>query len=1213
MRYFKAGLCLLFSFSFNNTFFVHGEEPMPEAKPTVYMVSTAHLDTQWNWDIQSTVREYVWNTLNQNLYLLEKYPEYVFNFEGGVKYSWMKEYFPREYGLLKKYIADGRWHLTGSSWDATDAIVPSVESALRNILLAQTFYREEFGTESTDIFLPDCFGFGWTLPTVAAHCGLIGFSSQKLQWRVNPFYGDRRYPFTVGLWQGIDGSRIMMAHGYPYTTHWQDEDLTQNTTVAARVNDSPLRVGMHYYGTGDIGGSPTIGSVEAVVGATVNDGPVKVLSVTSDSLYKHFMPYDSHPELPVFDGELTMDVHGTGCYTSQAAMKLYNRRNEMLGDAAERASVAAELLGQVEYPTQTLTDAWRRFIFHQFHDDLTGTSIPRAYEFSWNDELISLKHFASVLENASAGVAEMLDTRTNGIPVVLYNALAHEVTDVVEIDIPAKYRPAKAIVKGAKKEPLKSQVIGYQNGKARILVEATVPPCGYAVIDVSLSGKSNATPSAAANELTNSRYKLTFNDAGDITSLVDIDANREYVADGKAIRLAMFEQNESFSWPAWEVVKETVDREPVSIVDDCEITSVENGPLRHTLRIRKRYGDSEFVQYVRLYEGHLADRIDFYNEIDWATTNALLKAEFPLSVANEEATYDLGLGSIRRGNNVPTAYEVYAQRWADLTDRSDEYGLTIMNDCKYGWDKPADNIIRLTLLHTPKTRSGYSYQNRQDFGHHTFTYSLLPHNGNLNQAQTDRRADQLNQSLKAFVTEKHPGKLGRTFSLAVTDNPHIAVKAIKKAECSDEYVVRIYETSGKDSRTGTISFPFAITGAVRADGTEKTIGEAVFNGNTLDVEVGKNGIATYKLTFDKPDMSERAEYYPVPLAYDKKCYSWNGFESDGDFSEGYTYAGELIPSYLKAGNVPFTLETKARFNGKKCVGDTISFPKGEYNRLYILAACASETSGCRDDVKVGKYSATLTVPSYTGFVGQWGHTGHTEGYLYDDEIAFVGTHRHSPAGDEPYEFTYMFRYCIDIPSDVSYIVLPDNPNLVIFAATLAEEDFSDFKVASQLFPTGNKQSQSPAYSIADSARNHDSESASLVNASNLIGWSGYVNEREHPRFMHDGDTYTKWCDVSGMPAYVDYDLGAITPVSDWQLLFAGIENQGYIASTCMLQVRNSKDEEWRTVDRLLSNRRNRVTRRLNTPVEARYVRLLVVQPEQSADGPATRIYEFAVH
>ncbi len=1179
------------------------------SRPTAYMVSNAHLDTQWNWDVQTTIRDYVWNTLNQNLILLEKYPNYIFNFEGGVKYAWMKEYYPREYELLKKYISDGRWHVCGASWDATDAIVPSVESAIRNILLAQDYYRKEFGIESTDIFLPDCFGFGWTLPTVANHCGLIGFSSQKLGWRNNPFYGDRKYPFTVGLWKGVDGSKIMMTHGFDYGRRWGDEDLTQNRLLEERIGESPLGLTYCYYGTGDIGGSPTITSVKAVDDAVGVQGPIKIISAESDRLYKDFLPYDSHPELPEFDGELTMDVHGTGCYTSQAAMKLYNRQNELLGDAAERAAVAAEMLGASEYPSQFITDAWRRFIYHQFHDDLTGTSIPRAYEFSWNDELLSLKHFANVVENASQAVAAGLDTRVKGIPVVLYNALGHEVTDIVTLRIPSAKYPAKATVTDASGRQLMAQIAGYEDGEALVLAEVTVPSNGYTVIDLNLSGKGHAQASAPANTLENSLYRLAFDDKGDITSLIMKAHGKELVKPGKAIRLAMFEENESFSWPAWEILKETLEREPVSFGENAKITLIDSGPLRSTICIEKEYGGSKFKQYISLYEGDLADRIDFYNEVDWQETNRLLKAEFPLAVENPNAVYDLGLGTIERGNNIPTAYEVYSQRWADLTDRSGDYGLTVMNDSKYGWDKPDENTLRLTLLHTPKTTTHYPYQDHQDQGYHTFTYSLMPHKGELDTPSASRAADRLNQRVKAFTTSKHPGALGRSFSAANIDNPNVAIKALKKAESSDEYVVRVYETSGSGSQKATIEFPYAIKKAVEADGTEKTLRDAAFSGNKLNVEVGKNGIKTYKVVLDTPAPAASKTFAYLPLAYDKKCFSWNGFESDADFSEGFSFAGELIPDTLVFSGIPFDIENRALLNGKVCSGDTLRLPEGKFNRVHILAATASEKKPATGEFKAGKSTKAIEVPSYTGFIGQWGHTNHTEGFLKADDVAYVDTHRHSPEGDNPYEFTYMFHYVIDLPKDAKEIILPDNRDIVIFAATAVGDDTPALTSASDLYRT----SIAAAPAGASSASTGYVEKKNLLDASKQIAWSGFVNDSERPALLHDGDISTKWCDNSGIPSFVDYDLGEPQTISEWTLTGAGHENPSFITSTCLLQVKDSPEQEWRTVDALLSNKRNTVYRKLSAPVTARYLRLEVIQPEQSPEGPATRIYEFSVY
>lgn len=1173
-------------------------------KAKAYMVADAHLDTQWNWDIQTTIKEYVWNTLNQNLFLLNQYPDYIFNFEGGVKYAWMKEYYPREYELMKAFVKAGRWHVSGASWDATDTLVPSIESFIRNIMLGQEFYRKELGVESTDIFLPDCFGFGWTLPTVAAHCGLIGFSSQKLDWRNNPFYGKSKHPFTVGLWKGVDGASVMLAHGYDYGRRWDNEDLSENKYLMELSRCTPLNTVYRYYGTGDVGGSPTIASVASVEKGIKGDGPLKIISATSDQLFKDYQPYDAHSELPVFDGELLMDVHGTGCYTSQAAMKLYNRQNELLGDAAERASVAAALLGTAEYPGKSLTESWQRFIFHQFHDDLTGTSIPRAYEFSWNDELLSLKQFSGILTHAVGSVAGKLDTRVKGIPVVLYNASGFKAADVVTMEVKAPRFPKGVAVYNEQGKQVASQLVSYTDGKVRLLVEATVPANGYAVYDVRLSGEGRKVSAVEATSIENSLYKLTLNENGDITSLLDKKNNKELVKAGKAIRLALFTENESFEWPAWEILKKTVDATPISITEDVKMTLCENGALRKTLCVEKRHGDSFFRQYIHLYEGILAHRIDFTNEVDWQSANALLKAEFPLNLNNEKATYDLGVGSVQRGNNSLTAYEVYAQYWADLTDANGSYGVSIMNDSKYGWDKPDNNTLRLTLLHTPKTKSNYAYQDRQDFGRHTFTYSLVGHTGALDVVRTRENAELLNQRIKAFAVGKHRGELGKSYSLAFSDNRNVLIKALKKAESSDEYVVRVYEAGGKQAQKASIVFADNLVAAVEADGTEKTIGKAAFSGNRLEVSVNPNGIKTYKVRFAS-NKKVQTVARPLPLAYDKKCFSWNEFKAAADFEAGYSYAAELIPTEMNVNGVPFKLETREELNGMACKGNVLKLPADcAYNRLYILAAAASDKD-VKGIFRTGKSVQEIIVPSYTGFIGQWGHTGHTEDYLKDAEVAYVGTHRHSGEGDQPYEFTYMFKFAIDLPEKATEVVLPDNKDIVIFAATLTNVAAASVCPVSELFRTANKCNR---YQTESST-----ERVNILKQDMVMGYSSYVNEKEKPAFMVDGDENTKWCAIAEMPHYVDFDLGSERSINGWKLLNAAGENHSYITSSCFLQGKTDKNSEWRTLDYVSGNGKNVLNRTLNKPESVRYLRLLVTQPMQSASGKDVRIYEMEVY
>ena len=1180
------------------------EKPMK-----AYMVANAHLDTQWNWDVQATIRDHIRNTLTQNLFLLKQYPDYIFNFEGAVKYSWMKEYYPELYNEMKQYVDNGRWQITGSGWDANEVIIGSPESWIRNILLGQTFYRKEFNREGTDVFLPDCFGFPYTLPSLAAHCGLIGFSSQKLGWRAKPFYeGNKRYPFTIGLWEGIDGSRIMMAHGFGYAERWKDEDLSKNTQLIREIGESPLNQVYRYYGTGDIGGSPTVSSVRAVEKGIKGDGPVQIVSATSDQLYKDYLPYDQHPELPVFDGELTMDLHGNGCYTSQAAMKLYNRQNEHLGDAAERASVMADWLGTAAYPRQQLTEAWQRIIWHQFHDDLTGTSIPRAYEFSWNDELLSLKQFSDVLTHSVGAITRKMDTNVSGLPVVVYNNEAFPVTSIVklQLDNATNYN-----VSDASGKPVKSQL----TADGHLLFEASVPSTGMAVYSLKPGGK-NVTVSLPRweGQLENSVYRLRVDANGDIESLYDKQAQRELVAEGRRIRLVVFNDCRSESWPAWEIQKRTLDKEPVGIHDNVSISMTENGPLRKTLTITKRYGTSDIRQQIHLYEGSEADRIDFENTVDWKAENALLKAEFPMTISNEKASYDLGLGMVERSNNRDNQFEVYSHEWTDLTDRSGSYGMTILNDSRYGWDKPADNTLRLSLLYAPKPGRAYAYQAHQDKGRHVFTYSLIGHQGALYLAETTQRATVLNSPLRAFQTPKHKGELGRTVSFVSSDNSNVLIRALKQAEASDEYVVRVYELGGKSAQKAHLTFAADIVKAVEADGTEKTLRPASFSGRHLQVSIKPFSVKTYKLKLNTSHLSPLTTHLsplttPLSLPFNRQCATFNAFRSEADFEGGFSYAAELLPEdgKLEVDGITFQLGESDDLNGLSCKGDTLQLPSVA-TRLYLLAASNQGDRDAAFAILNGKSRVvsrpTLEVPFYSGFVGQWGHDGQTRGHLKQAQVAYVGTHRHSPTLDEPYEYTYMYKLHLDIPKDATQLVLPNDPHIVIFAATLANDDAPALPLT-KLFETSNRDDYSYRSAGDDDAM---PTTPNLLKGAKILSWSGYVNDRERPEFLTDGNPKTKWCDTNPAPNYVTFDLGAVQKVSRWRLLNAGAEMSSYITRTCLLQTRCNETEEWTTVD-MFDQNRNNVTDRHFTPTDARFVRLFVVGSTQTT-GDATRIYEF---
>lgn len=1164
-----------------------------QSNPKIYLVSNAHLDSQWNWDVQRSISEYVPKTLYSNLLLMERYPEYVFNCEGGIKHYWMKEYYPEAYEKLAKYVKDGRWHISGASWEASDANVPSTESLTRNILYGQHFYMKEFGVTSTDIFLPDCFGFGQHLPTVAHHCGLLGFSTQKLQWREKPFYGNMKEPFPFGRWTGIDGSEIYMALRVgKYSRRFGGEDLSQSEELVKHAAKHPLNIGMFYYGVGDIGGSPTLASVRSAVAGQRGRGPVQIINAASDQLFKDIESQGLKVES--FNGELLMDVHGTGCYTSQAQMKFFNRRNEQMADAAEHAAVAADWLGELEYPRAVVEDAWKRFIWHQFHDDLTGTSIPRAYEFSWNDELISLNQFSSVLNSSVSAVSRNLNTQVSGNAVVVYNPLGFDRTDVVVLE------GVKAKVFDASDKPVRCQ----NTAQGNTLFVAQVPALGYAVYSFKEgSAPASSTMSVSEKGLENSVYKVTLDANGDICSIVDKRSGRQLVENGKSIRLAMFTQNESYRWPAWEILKKTIDREPVAVTDSVKISVARKGAVEVSVKVEREFGESKFVQYISLYDGAHADRIDITNEVDWHSTNALLKAEFPLAVSNPVTRYDIGVGSLERGVNTPTAYEVYAQQWADLTSKDGSYGVSVMNDSKYGWDKPAENVMRLTLLHTPKTKSGYKYQDRQDMGHHRFVYSIVGHQGNWRDGNTVRKAEQLNQPLLAFRSAKHTGKLGRQFSFA-TPSENVALRALKIAEDDDSYVVRFYETAGRAHDDAQITFCSDIIEAKQTNGNEEVLTNARFSGKTLKFTIGAFGMRTFRVKLARVKPFElRQRQLTLPLNYN--AFSFNAFRNEANFDGvGNSYPAELIPQKVVFNGIEFEMADAASHSTMRCDGQRIALPQGSWNKVYLLAAASK--CDAMAEFAVGDSKQSRLVPYYSGFIGQWGHTGHTEGYLKRAQIAHVTTHRHSMSlnKDLPYEFGYMFLIELDVPRGAKEIVFPEQKQINVFAAVVA----SDVQNVTPLTNATQVSLPEPKLlSVEEQALN-------ILSEKHITAWSGFTKKSESPQMILDDNPATKWCDKDAdhTVKFIEFDLGKQKPCHGWYVLHAAIESPERITNAFSLKGRNSENEPWRVLDEVKKNSEKDTNRRFAKPETVRYLRFEITDGDQQSSNIA-RIYELSVY
>jgi alpha-mannosidase len=1107
-------------------------EPDLAKQPTLYVVAYSHLDTQWRWEYPRVINDYIPRTLHDNFELLDKYPNYVFNFSGANRYRMMKEYWPADYARLKQYVAAGRWFPAGSSVEESDVNVPSAESIFRQILYGNRYFQREFGKTSAEYMLPDCFGFPASLPSILAHAGIKGFSTQKLTWNSAAAVGGRGsiqetprgVPWNVGYWVGPDGRGVIAALNPGSYGGQIREDISRSPSIAnptarnnpvdwpARVNRNGLVSGLftdyHYYGTGDTGGAPNEDSVrmmEAIVTrnpalmrapiASVGDGPLKVVPATAEQMFLNIRA-DQIKGLPRYKGDLLLTDHSAGSLTSQSYQKRWNRMNELLADAAEKASIGAAWLGARQYPRQRLNDAWTLVMGGQFHDILPGTSTPKAFQFSWNDDVIAMNQFASVMTSATEGIASTLNTQVAGEAIVVYNPLNIDREDVVEANVAFPPNTSFRVV-GPDGTHVPAQVLSTADGVATLLFVAKVPSVGYAVYDVQSVPSYSTESQVRVSEsfLENHRYRIRLNDDGDVSSILDKRLNRELLR--APLRLAI-KSDTPAQWPAWNM--DWADQQKPArahVGGKASIRVVEHGPVRAGVEVRRETEGSTFRQAVRLSAGEAGNRVEFSNVIDWKTGNANLKATFPLTASNPNATYNWDIGTIERANNDERKFEVPSHQWFDLTDRSRTFGVTILSGSKYGSDKPDDRTLQLTLLRTPGigARAGYADQSTQDWGRHKFVYGLASHGGDWRREQTDWHAQRLNQPLIAFHSSKHPGPLGKTFSILRLNTNRVRVLALKQAEDTGEVIVRVVELDGRDAANLRLAFPSPVIAAREVNGQELPLGTAAIRNGQLVTTLGRFQPRTFAVKLAPPSVRlKRSSSIPISLPFNLAVANRDGERLRHGFDgEGFALPSEMLPRELSYAGVNFHLASPNGANALVPRGQALPVPVGA-RRLYVLAASAGNDQNVV--FRIGNKPVNLTIQSWGGFIGQWDNRqwkqtevtvqpravppdipadiaaylrrprtrldvygemiGIAPGYIKRAPLAWYASHRHTPDGkNEAYAYSYLFAYTIDVPANARMLTLPNNDNVRILAITGSTEVFKT-QPAAALYDTLEK-------------------------------------------------------------------------------------------------------------------------------------------------------------
>lgn len=818
-----------------------GIDNVPErgARARITISGHAHQDVAWLWPYWRTHQK-IAHTVSNVLTLMERYPEYHYSQSQPQLLQWLKEDVPEIYARVKERVAEGRFEPVGAMWVESDCNLTSGESLVRQILHGTRFLREEFGITPRLIWLPDVFGYSAALPQIMRGCNIPCFMTTKISW--NQF---NRLPMDTFRWRGIDGTEVLThfvtapgedlpSPSYTYNGPLHPKDMigTWRRYQQQVINDQLLYLG----GWGDGGGGPAEDQLErAQIMANLPAFPlVRMGRVDAyfDDLYQRVW---EHPRLPTWVGELYLEYH-RGTYTSQAHTKQANRRMELLYRDVELLNAWASIYGMPSRQ-ERLNQGWKLILLNQFHDVLPGSSIREVYEDV-------ARIYAEVKALAEPLRAEMLTTLSthlgsdeNGCSaLLLVNTLSWERSEPLQLP-------------GDQRDLLPhGQLTSDWDGQPLTLLDGLLlPPCGALLTAKPKQGpdlpavSAGTTAPSQSITLCNAFYELSLNEYGEIGRLYDREAQREVIAPGVCANQLIAYEDRPLHFDAWDIDL-YYEEKPYPLRDHTQMRVIEEGPVRATVEVEHRFLSSRVTQRISLWRD--SRRIDFSTEIDWHERQMLLKTAFPVAINATRATYEIQFGNLERPTHRNTSwdrarFEVCAHRWVDLSEGN--YGVSLLNDSKYGHDIH-HQVIRLTLL-----KSAVSPDPEADQGLHRFTYSLLPHQGDWRDAQTVRRAYELNVPVlvsHGFLAEKQSEPIASSF--ISTDCSHVVIDTVKPAENGQGLIVRLYESHNQLGR-GKLTFATPLLFAEACNLLEESLGKVDVQGNVLPFEIRPFEIKSFRV------------------------------------------------------------------------------------------------------------------------------------------------------------------------------------------------------------------------------------------------------------------------------------------------------------------------------------------------------------------------------
>ena len=778
-----------------------------DAAPFAGLIGHSHMDTAWLWHVGETVKKCARTYANQ-ISLMEQYPEHRFVQSSSCHSDMVRKYYPAVFERIKEKVSEGRYEPNGAVWVECDCNITSGESMIRQFLWGQRFTDKYFSYRSDAFWLPDTFGYSASIPQIMKGCGVDYFLTTKINWN-----DTNAFPYNTFLWEGIDGTRVFSHFN---TTHsWPDvKELRECLTDGDRRKDQPTVTDKRLmaYGYGDGGGGPQFEMIEAARRVEDLYDVPRTRHTTVSAFMKELEETAVNPN--IYRGELYLELH-RGTLTNQHEIKYNNRKAELALRDLEFLKVCEAMKKDTACSTEETNKLYETVLLNQFHDILPGTCINRAHEEC-------KAQMRDVIKSARAEIKSLTDSEGEGISVT--NSLSFERSDVIFAEDKGK----------SLSDVLQQTYEDIDGRKLRLIGGVTVPALSSVRLAYGKGRGSEVNPfTYDGDTLTTPFAKVTFDKDGYISSFIDTVADRELV-NGKPFNTLIMAEDVPMSWDNWDVDAD-LEMKFAPCGELLERAVVSDGDVAFIIRSKYRISRKSTLTQDMIFFA-CSPEVRFDTRMDWQDDHRFLKTVFDTDVREEFARHEIQFGYCKRpttrNNSLEQAkFEVVNHKYTDLSEPN--YGVTLMNDCKYGISVNGSQIA--LSLH----KGGNHPDVKGDKGLHSAVYSFMPHNCSFGADAVIRPAYMLN--LPHIVSEG----VFELSTLVSTDKTNIIVEAIKP--CEDEqraFIVRIYEAEGTKTNC-TVAFSDSVKKLEYVNMLEENPEEAA-EGNVIKTQFRPFEIKTVK-------------------------------------------------------------------------------------------------------------------------------------------------------------------------------------------------------------------------------------------------------------------------------------------------------------------------------------------------------------------------------